>query len=1171
MKSPMDTATDFFFPPFWLDGRHDQLWCGSQALALRPKTFAVLRHLVAQAGQVVTSDALLDAVWGPTAVSETVVRTSIRELRAILGDTAQQPQFIQTVHRRGYRFIAPVTVADTPSPTIPPAMEAPRAALRSTLAQHEAEASSCAEPALDEEHKLVTVLCCTVTDAPGLAVQRGPEAMHRLMQAFFAVAQEVMQRYDGVIMHVTGEGLTAVFGAPLGQEDHARRAVLAALELGQRLRVQPLGEAHAAAMGLHTGPVVVGGLAYAPQQLYTAVGETIHQTLQVQRSASPGTILLSAATHRLVQAEVQAAVLNSPLLDGSGGPLSVYAVHGLTQRRAGVSGHGSRHRSHFVGRERELALLHERLAHVAQGHSQVVGIVGEPGMGKSRLLDEFHRSLAGQSVCYREGNCFPYSNTTPYLPVCDLFRQGCGITETDGPEVVMTKVQRYLEEAQLRAEDGAPLLLQLLDMPVDDAWLVRFSPQERKARTFTLLRHLVVHDSQRSPLVLAVENLHWADATSEEWLTTLVEHLTETAILLLVTYRPGYHPAWLARSVATQMALPGLLSEDSRAVVQSVLQTTPFPEPLLQTIITHAAGNPFFLEELTWAAMGQSPSPAALGMPDTIQAVLAARMDRLPPEEKRLLQTAAVIGTDVAVPLLQAMSEMPTEALPRALMHLQTADFLYETRLFPELIYTFKHALTHEVAYRSLLYERRRALHAGLVEVLETLYHERLAERVERLAHHALLGEAWHKAVTYCWQAGDKAMARSAHREAVAYYEQALGALQHLPAQHGTREQAIDLRLALRTALFPSGDFPRILATLREAESLATILDDPRRLGQVSLSLSNYCHSMGTYDQSIAAAQHALALGAANADVVLQARANQFLGVAYHAEGDHRRAITYFRQAIASLDETQGYERLGEVFPPAVVSRAWLTACHAELGTFREGRTVGEEGLRIAEAITHAPSMMFASWELGLLALRQGDLRRAISLLERATGICHEADLPIYFPRVAAALGAAYMLDGRVTDAVPLLTQAMAQMMMTGLRGFQGLCGLTLGKAQMLMGRLEDAHALVTQELALARAHQERGHQAYALRLLGDMAARREPPESTQAAAYYREALALAEALGMRPLQAHCHRGLGMLYAVTGQQEQARAALSTAIEMYKSMDMMFWLPPTEAALAQVDA
>ena len=476
MKGRMDTDTVFLFTPFRLEVHNEQLWHGAQAMALRPKTFAVLRHLVTHAGQLVTQDELLDAVWGPTAVSETVVRSSIRELRTTLGDTARHPQFIQTVHRRGYRFIAPVTVADTLQPLFSPAMEPPRGAPLSTSPEPDAAAHFPTRLSLDEEHKLVTVLCCAVTEAPALAVHRGPEAMYRLMQAFFALAQEVMQRYDGTITHVTGEGFTAVFGAPVGQEDHARRAVLAALELGQRMHAQSPGDAHTAGMGLHTGPVVVGGLAYAPQRLYTAVGDTLHQASRLQHLALPGAILLSAATHRLVQAEVRAEVADVSARDVQGVPGPVYTVQGLTQRRAGVSGQGTRHRSRFVGRERELALLHERLAHVAQGHGQVVGIAGEPGMGKSRLLAEFYRSLAGQPVTCREGHCLPYSSTTPYVPVHDLLRQGCGLTEADRVEAITTKVRQYLENAQLMPEDEAPLLLQLLDVPVDDAWLARFSP-----------------------------------------------------------------------------------------------------------------------------------------------------------------------------------------------------------------------------------------------------------------------------------------------------------------------------------------------------------------------------------------------------------------------------------------------------------------------------------------------------------------------------------------------------------------------------------------------------------------------------------------------------------------------------------------------------------------------
>jgi tetratricopeptide (TPR) repeat protein len=355
------------------------------------------------------------------------------------------------------------------------------------------------------------------------------------------------------------------------------------------------------------------------------------------------------------------------------------------------------------------------------------------------------------------------------------------------------------------------------------------------------------------------------------------------------------------------------------------------------------------------------------------------------------------------------------------------------------------------------------------------------------------------------------------------------------------------------------------LSYLREAESLAMTLDDPRRLGRVLLFLANHGTHVGAYDQAIAAAQRALELDSAGGEVTL--RAHQYLGQAYEAQGDYRQAID---STVASLDRTRRHERFGHLFLPAVTSHARLAMCHAELGMFAEGRVLGEEGLRIAEEVAPPGNLMRAYHGLGLLALRQGDLTTALPLLERALGICQDADLPSFFPMMAAALGAAYILDRRIADAVSLLTQAMKQTIATERVIYQALCGLALGEAQLLAGRLEEALALTERTLALAREHQERGHQAYALRLLGDIAAWRDPPEGEPAVAHYQQALVLADALGMRPLVAHYHRSLGTLYAMTGQREQARTALSTAIGMYTSMDMTFWLPQAEAALAQVE-
>ena len=388
--------------------------------------------------------------------------------------------------------------------------------------------------------------------------------------------------------------------------------------------------------------------------------------------------------------------------------------------------------------------------------------------------------------------------------------------------------------------------------------------------------------------------------------------------------------------------------------------------------------------------------------------------------------------------------------------------------------------------------------------------------------------------------------------------------------QHLLAAPDAENRLALRTALRPLGNSGRILAALREAEALAAALDDPRRLGEVSVFQSFHFHLISAHDQAIAAGERALALATAGGEVVLHALANQYLGFAYQAQGDYPRAIDYLRQTVASLEGARHRERFGQVFLPSVNSRAWLAVCHAELGTFPEGRVLGEEGRRIAEEVAHPGSLMVASWGVGLLSLRQGDLPRALPLLERAVSICHGADLPAYFPRMAATLGAAYTLGGRVADAVLLLTQATEQATAMEMVVFQALCRLSLGEAHMLAGCPGDAHVLAERTLVLAREHQERGNEAYALRLLGEIAARREPPEHEQAEAYYQQALALAEELGMRPLVAHGHLGLGTLYAKSGQRRQARAELSAAIELYRAMDMTFWLPQAEAVLAQVE-
>ena len=950
---------------------------------------------------------------------------------------------------------------------------------------HLAEKILNSRTALEGERKLVTVLFADIKGSTELIAGLDPEEARTLLDAALHAMMEAVHRYEGTVNQVLGDGIMALFGAPLAHEDHAVRACYAALTMQAAMRryADEVRRSHGLVVqirvGLNSGEVVVRAIGNDLHMDYSAVGQATHLAARMEQLATPGSILLTTTTLRLVEGFVQVQALGPVPVKGLADPVEVFELTGATALRRRLQATAARGLTRFVGRQTEIETLNHTLERARAGHGQLVAVVGEPGVGKSRLVYEFVHAHRTHGWLVLESASVSYGKATPYFPVIDLLKRYVHLDDHDEPRTIRAKVTGQVLTLDEALQETIPALLGLLDALPEDSPFLRLDPPQRRQRTLDALKRLLMRESQIQPLLLVFEDLHWIDAETQALLDSLIESLPTAQLLLLVNYRPEYQHGWGSKTFYTQLRLDPLPPASAEELLQALVGEDASLAPLKQLLIERTAGNPFFLEESVrtlveiQALAGErgsyrlTQSLPTIQIPATVQAVLAARIDRLPSEEKRLLQTAAVMGTEVPFPLLHAIAELPEETLHRGLAYLQAAEFLYETRLFPEREYTFKHALTHEVAYGGLLQDRRRVLHARIVEAIETLYSERLTEQVEQLAHHAWRGEVWHKALAYFRQAGEKALARSAHREAVGYFEQALSALPHLPEQRHTREQAIDLRLALRTALMPSGDFGRTLAALREAEFLAVALDDPRRLGQVSIVLSRYFYAIGVYDQAIAAAQRTLALATAGGEVVLHALANLSLGQAYHAQGDYRRAIDCFGQTMAFLDGARRRERFGQVFLPAVQCQVRLAWCHAELGTFAQGRAFGEEGLRIAETVAHPASLMQACWGIGLLSLHQGDLPRALPLLERAVGICQDADLPVYFPWFAPALGAAYTLGGRVTDAVPLLTRAMEWTTATEMTVPQVPCSLPLGEAYLRAGRLEEAHTLAERTLAL--------------------------------------------------------------------------------------------------------
>ena len=1072
-------------------------------------------------------------------------------------------------------------LATPPAPqlgTQPGTADAPRTQLLST---------PVAPLSSDAERRQLTVLFCDLVDSTVLASRLDPEDLRSVVRAYQTTCAEVIQRFDGHIAQYLGDGLLVYFGYPQAHEDEAQRAVRSGLGMVEALGTlntrleREYGVRLAVRLGIHTGLVVIGEIGSGGQQEHLALGETPNIAARLQGLAAPDMVVISAVTAHLIHGYFVCQPLGAQALKGLTQPLQVYRVlqeSGAQTRLDIVTASGL---TPLVGRDEEVGLMQRRWDQATAGMGQVVLLSGEAGIGKSRLVQMLKEHITAAPHTRIEWRGSPYHQQSALYPVIDHLQRLLREHHEASPSEQLRTLEAALTASGVALSEAMPLLAALLSLPLPASYPpLTLTPQRQRQKTLETLLAWLYAEAQRQPVLLIVEDLHWVDPSTLELLSLLIDQCAQRRLCLVLTARPEFHPPWAMVAHLTSLTLRRLAPAEVGRLVTHVVGDKAFPPAVLQEVVRKTDGVPLFVEELTKTVLASGlleeqeeryalhgPLPP-LAIPATLHDALLARLDRLA-TAKVVAQLGATIGRTFAYDVVQAVAPLDDTTLQRALMQLVEVEIVTQRGLPPQATYTFKHALIQDAAYQSLLRSTRQQYHQRIAQVLTERFPETAETQPEVLAQHYTAAGLYAHALPYWQRAGQRALERSAHREAVGYFEQAFSALSHLPEDRETREQAIDIRLALRTALFPSGDLGRILAYLREAETLAEALDDPRRLGQVCRLLAAHFYYGGAYDQAIAACQRALALATANGEVVLQALANYYLGLAYQAQGDYRRAIDCFRQTVASLDGGRHRERFGQIFLPAVTSRAFLAWCHAELGTFAEGRAFGEEGLRIAEAVDHPASLMYASWGIGLLALRQGDLSSALTRLERAMGLCQDADLPIYFRLTASALGVAYTLGGRVVDAVPLLTQVMEQMTARELVMLDAFCRLPLGEAHLLAGRLEEAQTLAEQTLAQARARQERGNEAYALRLLGEIARHRNPPEVEPAADHYRQALALAEELGMRPLQAHCHRSLGVLYRQTGRAALARAALSTAIALYRAMDMTFWLPAAEAALAEV--
>ena len=1001
---------------------------------------------------------------------------------------------------------------------------------------------------LEWERRRVTMLRAS------LLAPSAPEALLETNRALELLLDKV-RSFGGTIEGRGPTGIAAAFGLDPTEDapSRAAHAAMAIVNAVTRAR-QDAGTGPAIKVAVHTGQILVGRGTGAPElDLEGKQGALIVLNTLIERGGADSVMVSDATAPFLTR--------GFEFLELHGEEFTRGRAYALLGRGRTGPGHEGR-ASTFVGRNRELELLSSRLESAVRGRGQIVGISGEAGIGKSRLIFEFRESLAGKGVLCLEGQCQSHGAAVPYLPILDVLRAACGITEGDARAVMADKARTTLLQAGMDLLETAPYLLHLLDIEQDAELFAALTPDVTKARIFETLRQLTLRRSRQAPLVIVVEDLHWVDSTSEEYLASLAEILPGARLLLVCTYRGGYRPPWTEKSYATQVALQPLAPEESLHIVRSVLGADQAADALYELIVAKAEGNPFFVEELARTVREQIGGATPMTVPDTVEEVLGGRIDRLAAEERRLLEVAAVVGKDVPFSVVHAVSGLPEDALQRAFERLKSAEFLYETSSGPETEYTFKHTLTHEVAYGRLLAEPRRILHARIVEAIERLYENRLAEQVDRLAHHALRGQVWAKAVDYLRQASARAAARSAHRDAVAHLEQALVALGHLPQDRAWTEQAIDIRLDLRLSLLPLGELEPILSHLREAEALAETLGDQHRIGRVSVYMTGQYYQMGHHERALEYGKRTQAISEALRDFSLDVATNAYVGQIHLGLGEYRTATALFRKNVEAIVGDLIHERFGLPQLPAVHSRYCLVLCLAELGEFAEGIVRGQESIRIAESIEQPLNLTAAASGLGRLYLRKGDLERAVPVLERALELSRTWNLRIWFPQVATALGLSYAAMGRLADALPLLEEAVELAGAMRLSSAQSPALTALGEARMLAGRLAESLETAQSGLTVAQQNGRRGHEAWALRLLGELALCRS--DAPLAGDYFARGNALSNALDMRPLSAHCHLGLGRASRMADDREAAEGQLTTAVGLFRDMEMGFWLAQATA-------
>ena len=1010
--------------------------------------------------------------------------------------------------------------------------------------------------ALAGEMKQVSLLFCDIVNSTPLAARLGAEAMRDLMHGFLEASLAEVRRYGGSAPQFTGDGFMALFGAPVAYEDHVRRALLAALAI-ERAYTDHGGMELALRIGVHTGPVVFGPVADNLPMDNTIIGDTANVAARLQQAAEPGTVLISEAVRLLAQGYARVEPVGPLILKGKAEPISAYRLLGVSHRRSGLRESTSPRTAVFVNRESELAILNDFLRQVENGHGQAVGLVGEPGIGKSRLLAEFHRQVAEGRVTWVEGRCLSYGTAIPYLLVLDLLRSNCGILETDTSDIVAEKVRAGLREVGMDPDEDGTVLLHLLETERVSASPALANPEAFKRKAFETLRLLAIKGSQRRPLVLVLEDLHWVDSLSEEFIGFLAENIRDARVLLLATYRPGYRPPWIGLSCAGQTPLEPLSRDHSIEMVRSVLQAEHLVDLVSQEIVAKADGNPFFLEQLALHAGEARDLHADLMVPNTIHDVVMARIDRLPDETKRLLQTAAVIGREFSLRLLNAVWNS-SGSLEDRLNELCRLEFIDERAETEDAVYVFRHALTQETAYGSLLERHRRTYHGAVGRALEELYDGRANEVAELLALHFGRSDAAEKSIDYAILAAEKAGRGWANSEALIYFDQALSRLALLPDTDVNRLRRIDAVLKQADVKYALGQYAQQIQALESIRCLIAEVGDPPRRATWNY-WSGFLHGVsgGRPDTAIRHCREAAEIASAFDLVEISAFAESCLAQVYLIAGALREAIEVGERAVSSFEARRS--------PWWAALTLWHISSAANyLGEWDRSISYCNRGLEHGTAVNDV-RLKVVSWSrMGSAYIQRGDVERGLQCCDEALAL---GPIPRDMALARAIRGYGAIRMGRVDTGISELNEALAWFENSNMRYTYSRYALWLAEGHLYRGDRATARSLIEDGLKLC---QQTGYvhlEGVWHWLMGECLAFEAP---ASADGHVEAAIRLLEQVGARNDLGRAMVTRSALRQRSGDIEAARQLLTEARATFQILGTRDEAARAEASLAALD-